>query len=127
MEPLTARYYNQLPQAKGGMMAQHTPGPWQVTGPNIRSEDGALLFVQGNHFDSRYLADGEPDPIEQAANRRLVAAAPELLAAAQDAIGGWNNVIGHTELVEWIETTIQSLNAAILKAGPSGLEENHDN
>ncbi len=108
-------------------MAQHTPGPWQVTGPNIRSEDGALLFVQGNHFDSRYLADGEPDPIEQAANRRLVAAAPELLAAAQDAIGGWNNVIGHTELVEWIETTIQSLKAAILKAGPSGLEENHDN
>ena len=122
MEPLTARYYNQLPQAKGGMMAQHTPGPWQVTGPNIRSEDGGLLFVQGNQF-----MDDDPDPVEQAANRRLVAAAPELLAAAQDAIGGWNNVIGHTELVEWIETTIQSLKAAILKAGPSGLEENHDN
>ena len=122
MEPLTARYYNQLPQAKGGMMPQHTPGPWKVTGPNIRSEDGALLFVQANHFDSRYLADGEPDPVEQAANRRLVAAAPTLLAAAQNAITNWDNVVGHTELVEWIETTIQSLKAAILKTGPSGLE-----
>ena len=105
-------------------MAQHTPGPWKITGPNIRSEDGGLLFVQGNHFDSRYLADGEPDPVEQAANRRLVAAAPTLLAAAQNAITNWDNKI---ELVEWIETTMESLKAAILKTGPSGLEENHDN
>ena len=123
-QPLTARYYNQLPQSNGGMMAQHTPGPWKITGPNIRSEDGALLFVQGNHFDSRYLADGEPDPVEQAANRRLVAAAPTLLAAAQNAITNWDNKM---ELVEWIETTMESLKAAILKTGPSGLEENHDN
>ena len=122
MTDLTARYYNQLPQSNGGMMAQHTPGRWKVTGPNIRSEDGGLLFVQGNHFASRYLADGEPDPVEQAANRRLVAAAPTLLAAAQNAITNWDNVVGHTELVEWIETTIQSLKAAILKTGPSGLE-----
>ena len=119
MTDLTARYYNQLPQAKGGMMAQHTPGPWKITGPNIRSEDGGLLFVQGNHFDSRYLADGEPDPVEQAANRRLVAAAPTLLAAAQDAITNWDNKM---ELVEWIETTMESLKAAILQTGPSGLE-----
>jgi len=119
MTDLTARYYNQLPQAKGGMMPQHTPGPWKITGPNIRSEDGGLLFVQGNHFDSRYLADGEPDPVEQAANRRLVAAAPTLLAAAQDAITNWDNKM---ELVEWIETTMESLKAAILQTGPSGLE-----
>ncbi len=126
MTDLTARFYNQLPQSNGGMMPQHTPGPWKITGPNIRSEDGGLLFVQGNHFDSRYLADGEPDPIEQAANRRLVAAAPELLAAAQDAITNWNNKMeGNGEvlhIMQWIETTIQSLNAAILKTGPSGLE-----
>ena len=98
-------------------MPQHTPGPWKITGPNIRSEDGGLLFVQGCHF-----MDDDPDPVEQAANRRLVAAAPTLLAAAQDAITNWDNVVGHTELVEWIETTIQSLKAAILKSGPSGLE-----
>ena len=120
-QPLTARYYNQLSQSNGGMMAQHTPGPWKITGPNIRSEDGGLLFVQGNHFDSKYLADYEPDPVEQAANRRLVAAAPELLAAAQNAITNWDNS-DYTGLVEWIETTMESLKAAILKTGPSGLE-----
>ena len=118
-QPLTARYYNQLPQSNGGMMAQHTPGPWKITGPNIRSEDGALLFVQGDQF-----MDDDPDPVEQAANRRLVAAAPTLLAAAQNAITNWDNKM---ELVEWIETTMESLKAAILKTGPSGLEENHDN
>jgi hypothetical protein len=121
MTDLTARYYNQLPQTQlpqsnGGMMAQHTPGPWQITGPNIRSEDGALLFVQGDQF-----MDDDPDPIEQAANRRLVAAAPELLAAAQNAITNWDNS-DYTGLVEWIETTMESLKAAILKTGPSGLE-----
>jgi len=60
-------------------MPQHTPGDWYITGPNIRQTyTGALLFVQENPF-----ADVDPDPVEQAANRRLVAASPNLLAAAQ--------------------------------------------
>ena len=116
MTDLTARYYNQLPQSNGGMMAQHTPGPWKITGPNIRSEDGALLFVQGNHFDSRYLADGEPDPVEQAANRRLVAAAPDLLAVALLA-----QSLLSEEYSDGYEV-LKQLDAAILKTGPSGLE-----
>jgi hypothetical protein len=119
MEPLTARYYNQLPQSNGGMMAQHTPGPWKITGPNIRSEDGGLLFVQGNHFDSRYLADGEPDPVEQAANRRLVASAPDLLAACQACVAVLFPLLGETgpSAEAWAKAR-----AAILKTGPSGLE-----
>jgi hypothetical protein len=60
-------------------MPQHTPGDWYITGPNIRQTyTGALLFVQENPF-----SDVDPDPVEQAANRRLVAASPNLLAAAQ--------------------------------------------
>jgi hypothetical protein len=60
-------------------MTQHTPGDWYITGPNIRQTyTGALLFVQENPF-----GNVDPDPVEQAANRRLVAASPNLLAAAQ--------------------------------------------
>ena len=110
-QPLTARYYNQLPQSNGGMMAQHTPGPWKITGPNIRSEDGGLLFVQGDQF-----MDYDPDPVEQAANRRLVAAAPDLLAVALLA-----QSLLSEEYSDGYEV-LKRLDAAILKTGPSGLE-----
>ena len=68
-------------------MAEHTPGPWKITGSNIRSDNhkdgsGALLFVQQDPFD-----DYEPDPEEQAANLRLAAAAPNLLAIVEGFIG----------------------------------------
>jgi len=57
----------------------HTPGPWEVTGPNIRQgETRALLFVQEKPF-----ADAEPDPDEQSANARLIALAPTLLQVAK--------------------------------------------
>ena len=92
-------------------MAQHTPGPWKITGPNIRSEDGALLFVQGDQF-----MDDDPDPVEQAANRRLVAAAPALLAVAQLA-----QSLLSEEYSDAYEV-LKQLDAAILKTGPSGLE-----
>ena len=65
------------------MMAENTPGPWKSTGPNIRYDnhiDGtdALLFVQQNPFH-----DYDPDPEEQAANLKLVAAAPKLQAIVE--------------------------------------------
>ena len=100
-------------------MAQHTPGPWKITGPNIRSEDGGLLFVQGDQF-----MDDDPDPngrwaiegVEQAANRRLVAAAPDLLAVALLA-----QSLLSEEYSDGYEV-LKQLDAAILKTGPSGLE-----
>jgi len=115
MTDLTARYYNQLPQAKGGMVPQHTPGPWKITGLNIRSEDGALLFVQGNQF-----FDYDPDPVEQAANRRLVAAAPAMRGALV-------NLIAQIETYESLHGITCPISpdvarGAILKTGPSGLE-----
>lgn len=65
---------------------KHTPGPWRVTGDNIRSDyhpngPGALLFVVGPHFHE-YV----PSTNTQAANLALVAAAPELLAALEAAV-----------------------------------------
>ena len=64
-------------------MTMHTPGPWRITGPNIRSDNhtdgtGALLFVQQNPFH-----DYDPDPEEQAANLKLAAAAPKLQAIVE--------------------------------------------
>ena len=68
-------------------MTMHTPGPWRITGPNIRSDNhtdgtGALLFVQQRPFN-----DSEPDPDEQAANLKLVAAAPKLQAILEGFLG----------------------------------------
>tara|TARA_R100000306_G_C4358695_1_gene134139 strand:+ start:622 stop:984 length:363 start_codon:yes stop_codon:yes gene_type:complete len=67
-------------------MTEHTPGPWRITGPNIRSDNhtdgtGALLFVQHRPFHTSDLEFSWLDPDEQTANLKLVAAAPDLLAA----------------------------------------------
>ena len=53
----------------------HTPGPWRITGPNIRAGN-ALLAVVENHW-----ADMPCPEDEKAANARLIAAAPDLLDA----------------------------------------------
>ena len=70
----------------------HTPGPWRVTGPNIRANtelgDGALVAtVQGHRWqrtgswhDGPHTA-GVKWTEELAANARLIAAAPLMLAA----------------------------------------------
>ena len=74
-------------------MTMHTPGPWVITGPNIRSDNhtdgtGALLFVQHRPFN-----DSEPDPDEQAANLKLVAAAPKLQAIVEGFLGTLDNPV----------------------------------
>lgn len=55
------------------MSAQHTPGPWQIfsvfADAEIRAKDGTLIAV----------VPGRPG----ARNARLIAAAPELIDAAQ--------------------------------------------
>lgn len=64
-------------------MSAHTPGPWRVTGPNVRAGD-ALVAIVTNHW-----AD-EPTPDdEKASNARLIAAAPALLAALQAVADYW--------------------------------------
>lgn len=55
-------------------MHNHTPGPWRVTGPNVRAGD-ALLAVVTDHW-----ADHPTPDNEKANNARLIAAAPDLLA-----------------------------------------------
>jgi hypothetical protein len=69
-------------------MSPHTPGPWEV----VRHEhaDGELWLSVNQHADAngmkewiaeiKYLCT---DPERQKANARLIAAAPELLAACK--------------------------------------------
>lgn len=63
------------------MSAAHTPGPWRVTGPNVRAGD-ALLAMVTDHWANEKTPDAE-----KMANARLIAAAPELLAALHALVG----------------------------------------
>lgn len=68
--------------------AQHTPGPWEflpdsriVAAPSIWRDD------EGQHCDMRYprIIAELPDDWDQAEHGRLLAAAPELLEALDEA------------------------------------------
>ena len=58
-------------------MKTHTPGPWRTTGLNVRAGD-ALICYATNHW-----ADDETPESERQANARLIASAPDLLAALE--------------------------------------------
>jgi hypothetical protein len=60
-------------------IAQHTAGPWRVLG---RNSDGNVL-VGNNDIAVTIVGWGREDDPEAAANTRLIAAAPRLLAAAK--------------------------------------------
>lgn len=64
-------------------MAQHTPGPWRAG----RNDGYSLgIYAEGEQtFDLATVHNGGNDG-EAIANARLIAAAPELLAAIQDAL-----------------------------------------
>ena len=67
------------------MKNQHTPGPWELGPVSYRRNEqersitkyGARLFTLSNRADQ---------PTAGEANARLIAAAPELLAALQDIV-----------------------------------------
>ena len=59
--------------------AQHTPGPWRAT----QGQLGSIVLVGVNgRAVAKIFRDGNRDDFE--ANARLIAAAPELLEAAQE-------------------------------------------
>jgi len=87
------------------MTTQHTPGPWNVTGLYVREQDGGLVASINDLWH-----DQKTPKAEMAANARLIAAAPELLAALED-----------TKL--WLESddagdkvVVAKINAAIARA-----------
>ena len=57
-------------------MSKHTPGPWEIKNQNLVAEGGNCVLA------NLHMWQGDA-PDEGKANARLIAAAPELLAALQ--------------------------------------------
>lgn len=112
------------------MTTQHTPGPWsyQGIGPvfDVTAQAGRTAKYIG-HFIARLpatIAGFEPIPEDaREANARLIAAAPDLLAAAELSLRNIEsliyglpitaeNTVQHQSLLAWAET----VRAAIKKA-----------
>lgn len=79
-------------------MTQHTPGPWAATGQDIVAEHLRETLSSGREVRLRIAnakdAGGALDLETVKANARLIAAAPELLAALK------NVMLAHTADIE---------------------------
>lgn len=109
-------------------MSEHTPGPWRVSenNHNILSDhtgDRPVLigtaFHDLNKFSRGITNDIEHD--ECHANARLIAAAPELLAACIESLGLMDNAADGVEefggnSTEVVDPVKNMLSAAIAKA-----------
>ena len=73
------------------MKTDFTPGPWRQTGTNVRTKDGGLICTAANHWADTTTPGGEKE-----ANARLIAAAPELLAALEWIVDDWERATERT-------------------------------
>jgi hypothetical protein len=99
----------------------HTQGPWTVGGT---FKNGCIIAAPGKRasqivaiVESCIGYDPDPTP-ESQANARLIAAAPDLLAACQAALKVMC-VDGENDLEEW-NVTLSKIEAAIAKAEAKG-------
>jgi hypothetical protein len=98
--PLRGKVQGQIAQERKDMKTTHTPGPWTVSGSHIVSSRTAVQLAQV------YSPQGyDPKCEREQANARLIAAAPELLAACHAAFERLNGT-----------DVSQQLAAAIAKA-----------
>lgn len=61
-------------------MTRHTPGPWRADAQYIGAVNGSPVPIASSHLEW-FTAPGGPAHEEACANARLIAAAPDLLAA----------------------------------------------
>lgn len=76
----------------------HTPGPWECFPKLTASENHRGFVVQKSGTHKWRLADVVPmdeDGKEGAANARLIAAAPDLLAALRELMAAGDEVVAH--------------------------------
>ena len=108
---------------------QHAPGPWKVLRYGNGLREGPLRIVHINSWDGRRVAEipltGQRSEGEREANALLMAAAPELLAAAEEVLKApqnceacsWPSQYEHLAGVVCIERQARDqLRAAIAKA-----------
>ena len=103
------------------MSAGHTPGPWfaaeaAYTSLSIRSAIGTVCSIQFH----RHVTKPGISKEMKIANARLIAAAPMLLEAAQDALDAFQllraGCIGSAAEIEVLDAHIDELQCAIAKA-----------
>ncbi len=86
------------------MKAQHTQGPWEMSGPTLKG-DGYNIGSVNSHRTS----EGE-------ANARLISAAPDLLVALEAMVEASIEMQGTTRKAAEHNARLESARAAIAKA-----------
>jgi hypothetical protein len=104
------------------MSAKHTPGPWTIE--NCKNDDGSkFLSINGQGPWGSWLADiqagninGKPADVgpRHLANARLIASAPDLLAALVNMVEQFGHYCEHTEDAKEIQALVTA-RAAIAK------------
>jgi hypothetical protein len=97
----------------GEVAAKHTPGPWDVSEVRPLTDRGETYMVLGGGFDFGLVADVTLEP-----DARLIAAAPDLLEAAQNALGLLDTPLARRRHAEdpFFEAVVASLREAHAKA-----------
>lgn len=105
-------------------MSGHTPGPWEAFFyvRNQRLNIGDWSFSHGNEHHPLPLRHTKKDQREASANARLIAAAPELLAALKDLMELYANGQVVIEGDEGNDPVVGAAWAAIDKAEGRGEE-----
>ena len=91
---------------------KHTPGPWKVYSPEITSGWGICV---GANNDILFQLKGRGNKEKKIANAQLIAAAPDLLEALQEALDDWDDTHFNNEFpyrIAWEDKA----RAAIAKA-----------
>ena len=100
-------------------MTKHTQGNWRANGTTVSQDNpqGSVVVICG-------CASAALEPSEQEANARLIAAAPDMLAAlrlAHEAINPADRVDGGISLHEWsgrLNATSAVISQTIREAEP---------
>ncbi len=101
-------------------MTEHTPGPWKKCGGGtprytaVHSAKGYIVFQMADRVMDKERGEPLPAPDyhEQQANARLIAAAPDLLAACEASLKMFDHTIGRPLVTD----EQKLLKAAIAKA-----------
>ena len=94
-------------------MGKHTPGPWEIW-PHSKNRQLCVGHLESHSNLVRAVCEVDPD---DAANARLIAAAPDLLAAAETLLAEYEHalaVIG--EPFRWGRLVSDQMRAALAAA-----------
>ena len=101
-------------------MSKHTPGKWSIDNVFVVSEEDELI-AQIDPIHENDLSVYQRNPSEARANARLIAAAPELLAACETIANDCEEVLSGSDMSgmsdrEIFGAMLETVRAAIAKA-----------